>query len=181
MQGNRGKNLELNIEQANAFYKLQGVAEVQKKPTPMKIIGTLKTPGMFKTVFEKKSTVDFEGVIGGGISVQFDAKETKTNTMPLHMEDKLHTHQREYLGRCHRLGAICFLVVEFTSLKESYVVPWPVVAEQIKKAESLPKGARGKGLHVEECRRRDDIFKISTKKGFLDYLEPVIEGRFGVL
>jgi recombination protein U len=172
-RGNRGKILERNILQANAYYEQRGQALITQMPTPVNITKVVanKVSG-----YLTRSTVDFYGTMKGGRSVYFDAKETNEPRFPVANETKLHPHQIEYLGKQHVLGALCFLVVEYTAEQEVYVIPWPVVAKYLKEAA---EGGR-KSIPIKDCQERDDIFRIQTAPGFLDYMQPALDGEFGI-
>lgn len=172
-RGNRGKVLEKNIVQANAYYIQEGRAHITQMPTPVNITRVVanKVSG-----YLTRSTIDFYGSIKGGRAVYFDAKETNEPRFPVANETKLHPHQIAYLEQQHLLGALCFLVVEFTAEREVYIIPWPVVAKYLKAAA---EGGR-KSISLKDCQDRDDIFKVSTSKGYLDYMQPALDGEFGI-
>lgn len=171
-RGNRGKVLEKNILQANAYYDQQGRARVVQMPTPVNVT---RVAGHKVTGFFGRSTVDFYGTLKGGRAVYFDAKETAVNTFEVLNESVMHPHQIEFLDTQHRLGAICFLVISFTKYKEEYLVPWPVFMEVYARAKLLPARSKGKSLHYNDCLGRSNVNLISTKKGYLDYLGPLFE------
>jgi recombination protein U len=171
MKGNRGKALEKSILQANAYYEQQLRAIITQMPTPVNITRVVanKVSG-----YLSRSTVDFYGSLKGGRAVYFDAKETNEPRFAVANDTKLHPHQIDYLQRQHLLGALCFLVVEFTAEHEVFIIPWEVVAGYLKDAAA---GGR-KSIPIADCMTRNDIFKVETNKGFLDYLDPALAGEF---
>jgi recombination protein U len=116
---NRGKVLEHYIEQANFRYKTLGIALIKKQPTPI-VAKTVDKKGIITYGwFDDKSTVDFEGIVFGK-SVAFDAKETEVKTnFPL---DNVKKHQVDYLIEHERLGGISFLIIHFSTIKETYII-----------------------------------------------------------
>jgi recombination protein U len=174
MIGNRGKALEKNILQANAYYEQQRRAIITQMPTPINITRVVANK---VTGYLSRSTVDFHGSLKGGRAIYFDAKETNEPRFAVADNTKLHPHQIEYLAKQHLLGALCFLVVDFTAEHEVFVIPWPVVARYLKEAAD---GGR-KSIPIKDCFEKDDIFRVETSKGFLDYLEPALAGEFGIL
>ena len=73
--GHKGDALEDLILLTNEFYHQQRLARIDKVPTPVKVISIDDKAMITKAFFEKKSTVDFTGLIQG-VGVAFDAKET---------------------------------------------------------------------------------------------------------
>ena len=74
-RGLRGSTLEEYINYSNEKYRESGLALIQKIPTPITPIDIDKsTRHITLAYFEKKSTVDYIGVVQG-IPVCFDAKE----------------------------------------------------------------------------------------------------------
>jgi recombination protein U len=112
---NRGKLLEQIIEVTNRQYKNQGIAEVQKIATPVKVLHTDRN-GKIHGFWEKKSTVDFIGVCSG-IPIAFDAKETTGKSLRF---DNIHKHQIEFMTRWQRNGGQAFLVVYFSELNRYF-------------------------------------------------------------
>jgi recombination protein U len=133
---NRGMAFEQSLDYTNQFYENQGVAVINKRPTPVKILGQ-NGRGMINGFLEKPSTVDYDGTYAGR-SIVFEAKSTKELTrFPL---DNVHEHQVEYLAKCHRCGAISFLLVEFAKHQTVYLLPYEVLAHYWQRAK---KGGRG--------------------------------------
>lgn len=67
-----------------------------------------------------QSTVDFVGIIKGGLFVAYDAKETAIKTrFPL---GNIHQHQIDYLRVIKKLGGIAFFMIQFTSLHDDVFI-----------------------------------------------------------
>ena len=82
-RGLRGSALEELINFTNDTYLKNHLALIQKIPTPITPIKIdRETRHITLAYFDKKSTVDYIGVIQG-IPVCFDAKETAVDTFPL--------------------------------------------------------------------------------------------------
>ena len=82
-RGLRGSLLEDLINRTNEKYREQGLALIQKVPTPitpMKI--DQESRHITLAYFDQKSTVDYIGVVQG-IPVCFDAKECALTTFSL--------------------------------------------------------------------------------------------------
>ncbi|MEK8133135.1 Holliday junction resolvase RecU [Paenibacillus filicis] len=114
-------DFEALIERSNERYDADGLAVVNKRPTPVHVTG--KARGRVTGYFEKPSTVDFDGTLVGGRSVVFEAKQVKkANRFDL---DNIHDHQVEYLAKCHQLGGIAFVLIEIVMSQTVYMLPYP--------------------------------------------------------
>ncbi len=90
---NRGMGLEKEIEDACDQYRTLGIADIRKRPTPIKVASTKR--GMVSGFFEKKSTVDFDGFyFDDGAFFAMEAKEVKVKRFPL---KNISHSQLEYL------------------------------------------------------------------------------------
>lgn len=119
----RGMSLETRINEANEYYLVHGIANIHKKPTPITIVDvdyqSRQTARIKEAYFVKASTTDYNGIYKGKY-VDFDAKQTQNKkAMPLTI---VHQHQIDHLRSVVQMGGIAFLVVEFSSLDEAYVL-----------------------------------------------------------
>ncbi len=87
--------------------------------------------------FEKKSTVDFEGIIKGGKHVAFDCKRTALKHFPIR---NLETHQYNYLKNIHKLNGISFLIIEFTELNKIIRLEFEVLEQYWSKMKYKKRG-----------------------------------------
>src|SRR5579875_38202 len=121
-QANRGMAFEYLIEYTNRQYQAKGIAVIQKIPTPVKMI---RRGAQIVSAFpERKSTVDFIGVAGGR-AIAFDAKSTRLYTRFPH--GNIEQHQYEFLWEWQTQGGIAFVLVEFSTLHEVYVMPFEIL------------------------------------------------------
>jgi recombination protein U len=119
--GNRGKALEHLIDRVNIQYKIKGIADIRKVPTPTKVF-KYERGRIRDGVFEKGEWVDYVGVAQGR-AVAFDAKETRETTR--FELDNVHDHQVEFLKSWHDQGAKAFLLVCFVKRDhEIYVLEY---------------------------------------------------------
>ena len=122
--GRRGMNLENDINQTNRFYLDDDTAVIHKKPTPVQIV-TVDYPQrsaakITEAYFKIPSTTDYNGIYRGRY-IDFEAKECSLKTsFPL---KSIHPHQIAHLSACLRHGAIAFLIVRFTHMEETLLVP----------------------------------------------------------
>ncbi len=121
----RGQVLEEMVEVSNQQYLLQNRALVQKIPTPVKVLNVNSRTGKINNAFyDKKSTVDYIGVFKGR-SVAFDAKETNVETR--FDLSNVKEHQYRFLSNWNKNGGISFLIINFSSLEESYYLPFTIL------------------------------------------------------
>lgn len=121
--GNRGMELEKELNDSNKYYLENNIAFIYKKPTPIKITKTeyKKTGKIIKEAFfDSPSTTDYNGLYNGKY-IDFEAKETTSKTsFPL---ANIHKHQINHIRNINNNGGICFLIVRFTTLNETYLLP----------------------------------------------------------
>ncbi|MFI8709963.1 Holliday junction resolvase RecU [Bacillus sp. NPDC077411] len=131
---NRGNAFEIAITNSNEVYKNLKIASIIKRPTPVKVLRTDKTGRIIlQSVWEKKSTVDYDGVYQGR-AVHFEAKSTEETTrFPL---DNIKDHQFKHLDLVESMGAICFFLIEFSKSHEIFFVPFSVIKEYVTAAQN---------------------------------------------
>lgn len=121
--GNRGMDLENDLNDTNKYYLQNNIAVIHKKPTPITIVSvdykSRKDAVIKEAYFKTPSTTDYNGIYKGNY-IDFEAKETKNKTgFPL---INIHTHQLEHLKRIIDCGGIAFLIIRFTSYNETYLI-----------------------------------------------------------
>lgn len=161
-RGLRGSTLEEMINLTNEKYRTNGLALIQKVPTPITPIKIdKKTRHITLAYFEQKSTVDYIGAVQG-IPVCFDAKECATETFPL---QNIHEHQIQFMKEFEQQKGIAFLLIYFSRKDVYYYLPFEELLKYWKRAK---EGGR-KSFRLEEL---DPHYQISTHNGvFLHYLE----------
>ena len=117
---NRGMMLERDINQSNKYYLDHNIALSYKKPTPIKVVKVEYPKNVIKEAyFNEPSTLDYNGIYKGKY-LEFDAKETQSNTsFPI---SNIHKHQLEHMKRVIYFGGITFLIVRFTKINETYIL-----------------------------------------------------------
>ncbi len=121
---NRGMTLEAELNSTNEYYREIDKAYIYKKPTPIKIV-KVDYPSRDKAkineaYFTIPSTTDYNGLYKGKY-IDFEAKETKSKTS--FSLTNLHTHQIQHLKNIDNHNGIAFIIVRFTSLNETYLLP----------------------------------------------------------
>lgn len=110
--------LESELNESNQYYLENNIAVIYKKPTPIKVVKQINEK-IVNAYFEKPSTTDYNGLYQGKY-IDFEAKETKNKTsFPL---NNIHPHQIKHIENVINHQGICFLIVRFTRLNETYLL-----------------------------------------------------------
>ena len=117
---NRGMTLEEDINDSNKYYIDQEKAYIYKKPTPIKLVKVDYKKGRInEAYFSQPSTTDYNGIYKGKY-IDFEAKETiNTKGFPL---ANIHKHQIKHIRNIYKENGICFLIIRFTKLNETYLL-----------------------------------------------------------
>lgn len=109
------------INQACDFYRVRGVADIEKTPEPVRLIKPIKgKPGYFVAVHNEAAQVDYKGFLRGGQAVEFEAKFTDTGRMKF---ERVTPNQQARLRRAQEFGAISFVICCFGGV-QFYRIPW---------------------------------------------------------
>lgn len=170
-RGLRGSTLEEFLNRTNERYLEQGLALIQKIPTPITPVRIDKEHRHITLAyFDQRSTVDYIGAVQG-IPVCFDAKECHTDTFPL---QNIHTHQVEFMEQFEKQEGIAFLVLYYSARNELYYMRYKELCQFWKRAL---EGGR-KSIRYEEL---DSHYFMELKNGcyvpFLDALQMDLEER----
>lgn len=141
---NRGKTLEDEINETNAYYLNKQIAIIHKKPVPIQIV-KVEYPERSAAVireayFRTPSTTDYNGV-WNGYYIDFEAKETENKTsFPL---KNVHEHQMIHMKNVSEQKGIAFIIVRFSTLNRYFLMPFSVLQmwwEQMKNGgrKSIP-------------------------------------------
>ena len=161
-RGLRGSALEDYINHTNATYRENGLALIQKVPTPITPMEIdKKTKQITLAFFEQKSTVDYIGVVQG-IPVCFDAKECHQKTFPL---QNIHTHQMEFMEEWQNQDGVAFFLIYFTSEDVFYYMTFE---EALKFWNRSMRGGR-KSFRMDELDKR--FFFRVVQALFIPYLD----------
>ena len=163
-RGLRGSTLEELINRTNEKYLDEGLALIQKIPTPITPINIDKeTRHITLAYFDQKSTVDYIGAVQG-IPVCFDAKECAVDTFTL---ENIHPHQVRFMDLFEKQDGIAFFLIYFTKKGEYYYLTFRKLKEFWDRAEA---GGR-KSFRYDEL---DPDYIISDDDvAFIPYLEAI--------
>lgn len=170
-RGLRGSTLEDLINRTNEKYQENGLALIQKIPTPITPINIDKeSRHITLAYFEQKSTVDYIGAVQG-IPVCFDAKECAVDTFSL---QNIHEHQVAFMGQFEKQGGIAFFLIYYTGRDLFYYLPYEMLRFFWDRALD---GGR-KSFRFEEL---NPEYVIPKKNGvlvpYLDMLQKDLEDR----
>jgi recombination protein U len=161
-RGLRGSTLEEYINLTNEKYLENGLALIQKVPTPITPITIDKeTRHITLAYFDQKSTVDYIGAVQG-IPVCFDAKECNADTFPL---QNIHEHQVAFMENFEKQGGIAFFLLSFTKRDEFHYLRFCKLQEFWQRAQ---EGGR-KSFRYEEL--EPDFFLPKGKGVLVPYLD----------
>ena len=170
-RGLRGSTLEEFLNRTNEKYLEQGLALIQKIPTPITPVKIDKEHRHITLAyFDQRSTVDYIGAVQG-IPVCFDAKECHADTFPL---QNLHEHQVEFMREFEKQDGIAFLIIYYSMRNELYYMPF----EEIDKFWNRAKEGGRKSVRYEELNPK---YFMTLKNGcmvpYLDALQIDLENR----
>lgn len=135
---NRGMSLESLINDSNEFYLRNNIAVIYKKPTPIKIIKMdSNKKRITNAIFDKHSTTDYNGVYKGKY-IDFEAKSTKSKTS--FSLNNFQSCQIAHFRKILMQKAIAFVIIEFSTLEEYYILSAKKLIEFIdtEKKKSIP-------------------------------------------
>ena len=145
---NRGMSFEKMINESNSYYLSRGLAVIHKKPTPIQIVKVdyphRSRAKILEAYFRQASTTDYSGVYKGHY-IDFEAKETRQKkSMPM---KNFHSHQIEHMEAVLEQKGICFVLLHFSSLRETYLLPASYLIEFYK----IDKGGKSMPLsYIQE-------------------------------
>ena len=145
---NRGMSFEKMINESNSYYLSRGLAVIHKKPTPIQIVKVdyphRSRAKIVEAYFRQASTTDYSGVYKGHY-IDFEAKETRQKkSMPM---KNFHSHQIEHMEAVLEQKGICFVLLQFSSLRETYLLPASYLIEFYK----IDKGGKSMPLtYIQE-------------------------------
>lgn len=163
-RGLRGSALEDLVNRTNEKYAENGLALIQKIPTPITPIKIDKTTRHITLAyFDQKSTVDYIGAVQG-IPVCFDAKECAVDTFSL---QNIHEHQVRFMEDFQRQKGIAFFLIYYTKRDLFYYLPF----DHLKIFWNRSQNGGRKSFRYEEL---DENYILPKKSGVLvPYLDMI--------
>ena len=170
-RGLRGSTLEEFLNRTNEKYLEQGLALIQKIPTPITPVQIDKEHRHITLAyFDQRSTVDYIGAVQG-IPVCFDAKECNTDTFPL---QNIHEHQVNFMEEFEKQDGIAFLIIYYSARNTLYYMKY----DELLKFWNRAKDGGRKSIRYEEL---NPNYFMQLKNGcyvpFLEMLQKDLEER----
>lgn len=160
-RGLRGSQFEKVINSTNEKYRELRLGLIQKIPTPIKPVEIDNDRHITLAYFEKKSTVDYIGVVQS-FPVCFDAKECSSDSFQM---SNVHEHQYQFMEDFENQGGIAFLLIYFSSADKYYYMKF----FELKKFYARAVSGEKKSFHISEL---DPEYFVEAKFGVeLHYLE----------
>ena len=162
---NRGMNLESDLNLTNSYYIENNIAFIYKKPTPIKVVKASYNESGNRVIkeayYSEPSTTDYNGIYKGHY-IDFEAKETKNiKGFPI---SNIHPHQIKHLRNILSQNGICFLIIRFTNLEETYLlkaIDFLNYIDNIKKSYVSIEYIKEKGYLIKEkLLKRIDYLEI---------------------
>ena len=105
MSNARGRQFEAVIDAGCRYYRMHGVANIEKPPEPFRCLHK-GAGGIAKVRFMSHAQPDYKGVLKGGRAIVFEAKITDRDRI---MQDVLTQKQADELDAFQELGADSFV------------------------------------------------------------------------
>ena len=141
---------------------------IHKKPTPVQIVKVdypaRNKAKIVEAYYKTPSTTDYHGIYKEKY-IDFEAKSCRELNFSF---DRIYEHQIKHLDSIDKLGGIAFLIIEFSSIDEVYILPSKLLIEKYN--ESLNGGR--KSIPYDFIKDNG----VFVKRGFnprLSYLEAV--------
>lgn len=150
-----GQYFEEIVIRTCEWYRVNGIARIEKTPEPVRILSKMDAKGTFRACFEKAAQPDFKGTLKGGRAVCFECKHTDTDKI---QKSRMTAEQTLALEDHTAFGAMTFVLCSFRMLN-FYRVPFSVW-------EAM-EGVFGR--------------KYLTEEDLINYRVPVVNGRIDFL
>lgn len=170
---NRGMTFEKMINDSNDYYLTRDIAVIHKKPTPVQVVKVdyprRSRAKIVEAYFRQASTTDYSGVFKGHY-IDFEAKETRqTTSMPL---KNFHAHQIEHMENVTKQRGICFVLLHFSTIQETYLLP----ARPLIDFYRIDRGSRSMPIAYI---REEGYLVSSAKLPSIPYLDIVEKNLLG--
>ncbi|GAU76200.1 Holliday junction resolvase RecU [Fusibacter sp. 3D3] len=173
-RGHRGDALEDLLDMTHQYYHQLKLCRIDKISTPIKVVAIDDMGMITKAFFEKKSTVDFLGIIQG-VCVAFDTKETNLKSLPL---NNIHAHQIEYMADIEGQGGLAFIIVHFKFNDTFYLVPYEIIRNYVSsdKRRSIPYKSMIARFEIKRERGGSILNYMPTLNEYVKYKTETLGG-----
>lgn len=130
-----GIDFESLINNSNSYYLNNNIAAIYKKPTPIQIVKVdypaRNKAKIVEAYYRVPSTTDYNGIYKQKY-IDFEAKSCKEMNFSF---ERIYEHQVNHLEKIDNLGGISFLIIEFSSVNEIYVLPAKLLVEKFHESK----------------------------------------------
>ena len=130
-----GIDFESLINNSNGYYLNNNIAAIYKKPTPIQIVKVdypaRNKAKIVEAYYRVPSTTDYNGIYKQKY-IDFEAKSCKEMNFSF---ERIYEHQVNHLEKIGNLGGISFLIIEFSSVNEIYVLPAKLLVEKFHESK----------------------------------------------
>ncbi|MDD2682053.1 MAG: Holliday junction resolvase RecU [Bacilli bacterium] len=110
----------LNI--SNEYYRIQDIAYIYKKPTPIQVV-KVEYPSRNKAkiveaYYKTPSTTDYNGIYKGKY-IDYEAKETNNLSFSF---THIAKHQMEHLQKVHKHGGLAFIIIYYKKINKVVII-----------------------------------------------------------
>lgn len=130
LKANMGMNFENDVSKSCEYYRINKVAVIYKRPTPIKVVKMDENKkGMIKEAyFQEKSVTDYVGIYKGKY-IDFECKETIHDIIPYKMiREQQYSHLKDIIS----LGGIGFFLVSFKTYQEVYLLDANIILKEVE-------------------------------------------------
>lgn len=172
-RGHRGDTLEELLNFTHDYYHQLKLCRIDKISTPVKVVAVDENGMITKGFFEKKSTVDFLGIVQG-VCIAFDTKETNLKSLPL---SNIHPHQIEYMKDIESQGGLAFIIVHFKFNDSYYLVPLDLISSyaSCSKRRSIPYSAMKSVFNIKKERNGSILNYLPVLNEYVKYKTQSLE------
>ena len=139
-KSNLGSDFETEINESNDYYRLKQIAVIHKKPTPVQIVKVdypaRNKAKIVEAYYKTPSTTDYNGIYKEKY-IDFEAKSCRELNFSF---ERIYDHQIRHLEQIDKMGGISFLIIEFSSIDEVYILPAKLLVEKYE--ESINGGRK---------------------------------------
>ena len=139
-KSNLGSDFETEINESNDYYRLKQIAVIHKKPTPVQIVKVdypaRNKAKIVEAYYKTPSTTDYNGIYKEKY-IDFEAKSCRELNFSF---ERIYDHQIRHLEQIDKMGGISFLIIEFSSIDEVYILPAKLLVDKYE--ESLNGGRK---------------------------------------
>ena len=139
-KANLGSDFEDEINESNEYYQNKNIAVIHKKPTPVQIVKVdypaRNKAKIVEAYYKTPSTTDYNGIYKEKY-IDFEAKSCRELNFSF---ERIYDHQIRHLEQIDKMGGISFLIIEFSSIDEVYILPAKLLVEKYE--ESLNGGRK---------------------------------------